>query len=506
MILKPDNSQQIFFTSRAELVSGEDLLCTIDEVVNRLDLIPLYACWSEGGRAFYDPAMMLKILFFAYCDGERHSRQIAKRIKYDIRYQYFTGSLRPKYRTICRFRTIDNELLASYFVQIVSICEQMGLLNTSMLAIDGTKIKASASSRRTFRKKDLARLAKKYKQLLAEDAAIDLQEIGDGDIGEDEVEAEDSQEESIGDRDLKERIRKAMEKLEGEEKEVNLTDADAKFMKTSDGGIRPSYNCQAATDKNQTIVAADVVNNADDTSSFKSMVEQSRSNVSGEIGQVLVDGGYFSRSNLKYIVEKEIDVYMPTGSGYQESEEKFSRDDFIHDGNTDSYQCPAGEKLPYKYSRMRGNIAIKVYKCSSSKCRSCKLKSKCTTTNRRELNISEVWQHEKQMKEKLSTEEGERIYDCRKSMVEPVFGNMKFNLGFARFVLRGLKKVKGEFMLMCIAHNLKKMSRYWGKLRPAIESKIVLAEGIYVFSGLFLCILRKVLNRWVNPSPKVEYV
>jgi len=95
----PGDPNQVFFTSRLELVANDDLVQTIDEVVNRLDLAPLYACWSEGGRGFYDPSMMLKILFFAYCDGEHHSRDIVKKIKYDIRYQYFAGSLRPSYVT-----------------------------------------------------------------------------------------------------------------------------------------------------------------------------------------------------------------------------------------------------------------------------------------------------------------------------------------------------------------------------------------------------------------------
>jgi len=379
-----------------------------------------------------------------------------------------------------------------------------------MLAIDGTKIKASASSRHTFRKKDLDRLAEKYKQLLTEDAAIDLQEIGDGDIacparGDDEIETEKPQEGSISDKDLKERVKKAMEKLEGGENEVNLTDAEAKFMKTSDGGIRPSYNCQAAADKNQIIVAVDVGNNADDAANFQPMVEQSKRNVSGEIGKVLVDGGYYSGGNLKYAVEEGIDFYIPTGKGDPGLAGRFGREDFIYEESTDSYRCPGGERLFYKLSRRRNGIERKIYKCSSSKCGSCKLKSRCTTGRFRELWISEVWEHEKEMKEKLSSKDGGRIYGRRKVMIESVFGNMKFNLGFTRFVLRGLKKVKGEFLLMCIAHNLKKISQYWCKLRPAIRSKIALAERTFIFLCLFLGILQKRLNRWTNLNLKTEY-
>jgi transposase len=181
MILKPDDARQMFFASRLDLVAGEELVHTIDEVVNCLDLAPLYGCWSEGGRSFYDPSMMLKVLFFAYCDGEHHSRDIAKKIRFDVRYQYFAGSLRPAHNTICRFRNIDVDLMASYFVQIVSVCNEMGLLDSSFLAIDGTKIKASASSKRTLRRKDLDKLKEKYKEILSSDAASDIEDVGGDD-------------------------------------------------------------------------------------------------------------------------------------------------------------------------------------------------------------------------------------------------------------------------------------------------------------------------------------
>ncbi len=490
MILMPEDPRQMFFSSRAEMVAGEELVKTIDEVVNRLDLSPLYACWSEGGRGFYDPSMMLKILFFAYCDGERYSRQIEKKIKYDVRYQYFAGSLRPSYRKFCRFRNIDVELLASYFVQIVAVCNEMGLLDISLLAIDGSKIKASASRKRTLRRKDLDQLTAKYKEILFEDAASDPSDMGSDDIDDD---IDGSPAAVIDGKDLKARIGRAMERLAAGAREVNLTDDDARFMKTSDGGIRPCYNGQIAVDKNQIIVAADIGNHVNDASSFKPMIEQSKSNLGSEIEKVLVDGGYYSGRNLKYIDDSGLDVYMPMGSGYPDPEGKFNRADFIYDEETNSYLCLAGEQLTYKYNRWRGDLNRKVYRCSSLKCRLCKLKSSCTTSKCRELNISEVWIHEQAMKKKLSSVEGCAIYDRRKVMVEPVFGNMKFNLGFRRFVLRGLKKIKAEFLLMCIAHNLKKMSRCWCKLRPAISAKMALEEQLFSLQSMFLSILRNLL-------------
>jgi transposase len=491
MILKPDSVDQLYFTSRGEAVSGEELILTIDEVVDRLDLGPLYACWREGGRGFYDPAMMLKILFFAYCDGERYSRQIAKRIRYDIRYQYFTGSLRPKYRTICRFRTIDAELMASYFVQIVSLCEEIGLLDLSLLAIDGSKIKASASRRRTCRKEDKDRLASKYRRMLLDDSAADLADVGSEECGDDEDGGTEPK--AVVDRgDLKRRVGEALKRLEAGESEVNVTDSDAKLMKLSDGGIRPAYNGQIAVDNNQLIVAADIGNMANDTANFIGMIEQSRKNVDSPIGKYLADGGYYTGSNLKYAEENGLDIYIPPTNGYQESEAKYSRQDFTYDEQTDSYRCPAGKMLRFKYSRFRGGIQHKIYRCSARDCGACAYKTQCTKS-RRELCISEVYAAEKTLADKLSSSSGEAIYKRRQTLVEPVFGNIKFNLGFNRFCLRGLEKVRIEFLLMCIAHNLKKMASQWRRLRVAATGSIlILSDKV----RLLLKILLKITGDW----------
>lgn len=490
MIKTPDDSNQLYFTSRAELVADEPLVQTVDEIVNRLDLSQLYVLWSEKGRAFYDPAMMLKILFFSYSDGEHHSRDIVKKIKYDVRYQYFTGSLCPSHATICRFRTLDVELLASYFVEIVSICEELGLLDYSLLAIDGTKIKASASRRRTLRHKDIDILRKKYKEMLTTDILSDTEDYNTLEV------------EPISRKDLKSRIRKAMVHLELGENETNLTDLDARFMKTSDGGIRPSYNGQIAVDKNQFIIAVDIGNNADDKISFQSMIEQSQNNVNSTIGRVLVDGGYNSGRNLKYIRQNNLDVYMPMS---KESSEKFQRKDFEYNKARDCYVCPVGAHLSYKCSRTRNGVSAKIYRCSSKICGQCSLKSKCTNGKKRELSISEVYKDTEQMKKKLKTEKGKIMYDYRKVLVEPVFGNMKYNLGFRQFVLRGLKKVKAEFLLMCIAHNLKKMSWQWNRIQPSITDKTVLYVRLCMLYSMLRTIISILSDKYTKSYPKFEY-
>ena len=259
MVLMPDDPHQMFFTSRAEMVSGEKLVRTVDEVVGRLDLAALYTCWSEKGRGFYDPAMMLKVLFFAYCDGESATGGFARDCQKDqVRCSLSvfcrqSSSHVPHPPQAGRFRVIDVELLASYFARIVSICEQLGLLDTSLVAIDGTKVQASASRRRTFRKEDLDRLARKYQELLTEDAAVESEDIDDEAV-------EESHDEAFSGKELKERIAEAMAQLEAGASEVNLTDGDARLMKDCQGRFQPSYNGQIAVDKNQIIVAASIGN------------------------------------------------------------------------------------------------------------------------------------------------------------------------------------------------------------------------------------------------------
>jgi transposase/IS5 family transposase len=470
MILKPEDPHQMFFTSRADLVASEELVLVIDEVVNRLDLRPLYQLWSESGRGFYDPAMMLKILFFTYCEGERRSREIAKRIRYDIRYQYFAGSRRPKFRSICRFRVISPALLAGYFVEIVRICQDLALTDNSLLAIDGTKLKASASRKRTIKRKDLDRLRERYRQMLSEDAVLDERELAAGDGSDDEPDEGDSSSEkkAFSSLELKKRVEAAIKRLSEGEREVNLTDGDAKLMKTSDGGIRPAFNAQVAVEANQIIVAADISQNADDGASLAPMIEQSRKNLEEDEDTILADGGYYSASNMQYIEAEKLDVYMPMGKCHGQCRGKFSADDFRYEESEDCFICPAGQRLKYIYSRIRDGVRKRIYRCARSKCRVCDYKMGCTKDKYRALEISEVWKSEQAMKQKLSSAEGAALYGRRKVLVEPVFGNMKFNLGFGRFLLRGLERVKGEFLLMCIAHNLKKIARQTSHLRPAL--------------------------------------
>ena len=457
MILRPEDPSQICFVSRSELVVDEPVVLTVGQVVDGLDLSLLYNRYSEAGRSFFDPAMMLKLLFFSYCEGVRSSREIAKRIRYDIRYQYFTGTLRPDFRTINRFRQRNLDLLGECFACIVTHCEQSGLVDASVLAIDGTKLRASSSGQRTISKKKQDQLAVRFRAELERDAAGEAVDLG-GKFDEVSPPPPDGVDQGV-----------AADKGPTGSPD-GITDPDARFMKTSEGVLRSCYNAQIAVDRHQVIVAADVSKIADDSVQFQGMVDQSRSNVTGELGQVLADGGYYSGSNLKHAQTHGYDLYLPIPQQERAPDGRFERDAFAYDESTNSYRCPAGAVLSYRHNRRRNGITTRVYRAKPSTCRECPYKAQCTKGPYRELNISEVYLLEQEMRCKLSGAPGQSQYARRKYLVEPVFGNLKFNLGFGRFILRTLAKVRGEFLLMCIAHNLKKLAKYSSLSGPTLAA------------------------------------
>lgn len=213
---------------------------------------------------------------------------------------------------------------------------------------------------------------------------------------------------------LKSKIEEALEIMKEENREkINLTDTDANHMKS--GGskdIRPGYNCQAAVTESGIIVAGEAVTEANDRNQLKPVIEQTELNTQEKVKEVAADCGYGSYANYEYLEQREIDGYVPDSnfqqykSGeYEKEENRYHYSNFKYDSASDSYVCPVLQR----------------------------------------------------MREKLVSDHGKRKYFMRQYIIEPIFGHLKFNVGYRNFLLRGLEKVRAEFNLMCIGWNLKKM-------------------------------------------------
>ncbi|NOR21077.1 MAG: IS1182 family transposase [Candidatus Aminicenantes bacterium] len=452
-----------------EMIPEDHLVHGISTLVERLDLSSIYQTYknNEGGRPSYHPLMLIKVLFYAYAIGVRSSRKIAARLESDVFFMYLAAMQRPDFRTISDFRKDHLEELKELFQQIVVISMSLGIAKIGHISIDGTKMRASAGKRKTKSKESLDKLEqeieKEIEKMLDEAEEVDEQEDRlYGDKRGDEMPKELRKKE-----DLIEKIEEAKKKLkERGWKEVNITDPDSRFMQDPDGGIDMGYNTQVAVDEEtQVIVANDVTSEVNDHHQFIPLYEQVVDNTDKKPEEVSADCGYANGKNYMYIEDNKIDAYLPDQmfdkEVDKEGKEKLSRYDrrnFRYNKDKDTFTCPEGKILVYKQKQKKDGINSRIY--VGQECSYCKQRVECTRGKARHVKVSEVDGIMERMRKKLLTDEGKERYKKRLSTVEPVFGNLKKNLGYRDFQLRGLEKVRGEFQLMCIAHNIKKIHKY----------------------------------------------
>ncbi|MBI2490325.1 MAG: transposase [Planctomycetes bacterium] len=196
------------------------------------------------------------------------------------------------------------------------------------------------------------------------------------------------------------------------------------------------------------------------------MIEKAESNTQEKVKEVAADSGYGSYANYEYLEQKGIDGYVPDSnfqqykSGeYEKEENRYHYSNFAYGYASDSYVCPEGKRLTYWKTRTNKTESRqwnhKVYK--GRDCGACQKRSLCTKAKMRQLLIDIREPLLQKMREKLVSEEGRLKYFMRQYIIEPIFGHLKFNVGYRNFLLRGLEKVRAEFKLMCIGWNLKKM-------------------------------------------------
>ena len=267
---------------------------------------------------------------------------------------------------------------------------------------------------------------------------------------------------------------KALLEAENLEK-VNLTDSNSRLMKDKKKVIEPCYNGQLAVDdKVGVIVAADVVPDATDHAQLEPMVEAVEKNLGELPDQASADAGYSSYDNLEYADNKGLDLYMPDNfleslEKQTEEEKRYDKSQFEYDEKQDIYRCPEGKPLSfYSEAKREGKEPLRIYR--GEECGSCSVRARCTQGQVRTVTrdgregLMEVMRH------KLKTPEGKKTYQKRMYTVEPVFGNIQGERGKIILRLRGLLKVKGEWLLMCLAHNIKKI------IRRILTSAVSLSE------------------------------
>jgi endonuclease III len=348
-----------------------------------------------------------------------------------------------------------------------------GLVNLGHISLDGSKFKANTSKHKAM---SYGRLKAKDSELVKEIEEI-LQQAEKCDEEEDNIYKDRTGYEIPEDlkfkKDRLKKIKAAKEAIEKREnklhpgkaiedkKQISFSDHDAVPVGSNKGEFGYKYNGQVSVDsKRQIIVGQHLSQNANDKKEVNSAIEELLATVGVLPEKISMDNGYLSGENLKVIEDDQIDAYVATGRGEKEitDKEKITKEEFIYEQKEDCFLCPNGKKLELKSETDDGK---KTYKAKKEDCNSCPFKAQCCSSKKGEpRSIStDCYEGLRQgMREKMQLKKSKEIYRLRKTIVEPVFGQIK-NGGFRGFSLRGVNKVSGEFSLICAVHNIKKIIR-----------------------------------------------
>lgn len=440
------------------------------DIVSRLNLKKLFSRYSDQGGDSYAPDMMLALWFYAYSNGITSTRELEDLCRFDTRYMYISCNKQPDHTTLSRFRKTHLDLIKDYFVQIILIAQEEGLSDFSHIAIDGTKIQASSNARHSYNEDQLKQKIDSIRRDITQYMnRCNFVEQG----ATDELDLETLRAEKERLVTLEKKLLQRKKQLKDRKKDlkveyrdnhkINLLEPDARFMSKVEG---LNYNAQAAVDtKSNLIVAAEVTNEPNDQGQFIPLQQKVEETITPDPKRSYTgDAGYHNLDDLEYLEENNIDALVADPSPNNRSTQskptspdtilkekrKIERTDFVYHTQGDYYECPNADRL----APVKNKGKSTVYR--ASKCRECPLSPYCISSKKifKQLHRSHREKVAERMARKLQTKEAKiRMYERRIS-VEPVFGNLKHNLGFRRFSMRGLQKVKGEFDLMAIAHNL----------------------------------------------------
>ena len=391
-----ERHQATLFPARLEDYVGEDNpVRAVDVFVDNLDLDKLGFIRVQPldvGRPGYDPRIMLKLFIYGYLNRVPSSRRLERECQRNIEVIWLTGQLAPDFKTIADFRKDNGKSIREVCRAFVALCRKLNLLSSASVAIDGSKFKAVNARDKNFTeakmRRRLERIDKSIARYLSQLETAYLH--GDA-VPEAKVTRLKSKIEKLRDEIVRLNAINT-EMLASEDKQVSLTDPDARSMATSgkDTGI-VGYNVQMAVDtQHHLIVAHEVTNVGTDRHQLSSMAEQARTEMDVENLEAVADRGYYDGEEIKDCEDAGISVTLPKPqTSGAKAEGRFGKQDFVYNADHDSYRCPAGARLSYRYQGVDKGKMIRRYRTNA--CRTCALKAQCTKGLERYIKR---WEHE----------------------------------------------------------------------------------------------------------------
>jgi transposase len=409
---------------------------------------------AATGRPSYHPSVLLKLYIYGYLNRVQSSRRLEREAGRSVEAMWLLGQLAPDHKTVADFRKDNCSALRKVCARFIELCREMGLLTTASVAIDGSKFKAVNNRDKNFTR---AKVERRRAQL-AESVARYLSQLDTADRQE-PTEALAAKTTRLKEKlaKLKEEMAKlaAYEKqmLASSDQQISLTDPDSRSMATSGRGSGVvGYNVQVAVEtEHHLIVTHEVTNSGSDRAQLANVAKQAKSVLETETLEAVADRGYFNSPEILACHDAGITVTLPKPlTSAAKSDGRFGKQDFVYLANEDVYLCPAGERLPYRYTNEEAGKVLRRYWTNA--CSKCPLKSQCTTGPERRITR---WEHEHLLdavQQRLDA--NPQAMRQRRETVEHPFGTIKARMGATHFLMKTLPKVAAEMALSVLAYNL----------------------------------------------------
>src|SRR3954467_3325159 len=456
-----------------DYVDADNPVRFIEAFVDGLDLAALGFAGTvpkATGRPGYAPADLLKLYIYGYLTRTRSSRRLEAEPHRNIEVIWLLRHLKPDFKTIADFRRINHKALRPVFRQFVLLCKQLDLFGRELLAVDGTRIKAVNNKDRNFTRASLAefiRLADKklddYLQRLDHSDATE-QSAGGARVA-------NLAEKIAAVRGRRKRCQEMLAELDHTgESQISLTDPDSRAM-AAHTRVAVGYNAQIAVDtKHKLIVEQQVTNQVLDMGLLTDTAEPAKEILGGERIDVVADKGYFKIEDIEACEKAGMAPYVPRPQrGPSVRAGFFRKDEFKYDPETDSFTCPAGQRLtPYSSSALRQ--LKKINYANRKACRDCPLRARCTDNQFRTVSQLENEAVLDRMQERLAKRP--EVLNQRRETVEHPFGSIKQWMNQGAFLMRGLEKVRAEFSLTALAYNIRRVLNLvaFDKLMAAVKA------------------------------------
>lgn len=504
IVFKTYNQDQLSLLppSYGDLVPENHPVRVVNSIVDYLDINSIEKGYKGGGTSSYHPRMLLKVIIYAYLRNLYSSRKIEQALHENVHFIWLSGQSKPDHNTINDFRgkRLKGEL-KKIFNQVVLLLAGEGILNIKEIYVDGTKLEANAN-RYTFVwgkniKNGRERITKQLKEIwryveqvyadeeqtpntpdfeaIAPDKVAEtIEKINQALTGK-EVDKKVKQKLNYAKRNWPKNLKKyqEQEKQMGERNSMSKTDPDATFMRMKDdhmqnGQLKPGYNIQISTNT-QFIVNYTSAQTTADTTTFIDHLTEHQESFDQTPDILTADAGYGSEENYQALEDREIEGFVKYNYFHKEQREAkkeknpFLADNLYYSPEQDCYYCPMGQPLEHigHYQRQtKTGFTQTIHRYQAQNCQGCPLRGMCYKAkgNRIIERNYNLLRHKKKAKDMLLSKEGIAKRKQRCWDVEAVFGNIKQNMNFKRFMLRGLDKINVEMGLIALAHNLKKAS------------------------------------------------